>query len=139
MDNLTITPHQPDEINNSEDYLDSRDIQERIDWLESDDASADKWENKEIEEFQEELKALADLKTQYVDSFGQSSWEFGAQFIRESYFEDYAQELAEDIGAINSEASWPNSCIDWEQAARELSMDYTSFDFDGVEYLAREA
>lgn len=139
MDNLTITPHQPDEINNSEDYLDSRDIQERIDWLESDDASADKWENKEIEEFQEELKALADLKTQCVDSFGQSSWEFGAQFIRESYFEDYAQELAEDIGAINSEASWPNSCIDWEQAARELSMGYTSLDFDGVEYLAREA
>lgn len=36
--------------------------------------------------------------------------------------EDYAEELAESIGAINSDASWPNSYIDWERAARDLFM-----------------
>ena len=38
--------------------------------------------------------------------------------------EDMAQELAESIGAIDENASWPMSCIDWEQAARELMFDY---------------
>ena len=48
--------------------------------------------------------------------------------IRDSYSEDYAQELAEDNGAISSsDASWPNTCVDWKQAARELQMDYTVY------------
>lgn len=33
---------------------------------------------------------------------------------------DYAQELAEDIGAISRDAQWPLYCIDWERAWREL-------------------
>lgn len=39
--------------------------------------------------------------------------------------EDFAQELAEDIGAIPDDAAWPNSYIDWERAARDLFMDYS--------------
>lgn len=38
--------------------------------------------------------------------------------------EDFSQELAEEIGAIDKDASWPNDCIDWERAAREIMMDY---------------
>lgn len=64
-------------------------------------------------------------------------WLYGAQLIRDSYFTEYAQELADDIGAINSDAGWPNSCIDWDQAARELKQDYTSIAFDGVTYWVR--
>ena len=39
---------------------------------------------------------------------------------------DFAQEMAESIGAIDTEAStsWPAYCIDWEYAARELMHDY---------------
>ena len=37
--------------------------------------------------------------------------------------ENYAETLAEDIGAVNAEATWPNNCIDWERAARDLFMD----------------
>lgn len=37
---------------------------------------------------------------------------------------DFAQNLAEDIGAIDEDAAWPNNCIDWERAARELEGDY---------------
>lgn len=55
--------------------------------------------------------------------------------IRESDFEEYAEELAEETGAIDREQNWPNYCIDWERAARDLAMDYTSFEFEGVSYL----
>ena len=32
---------------------------------------------------------------------------------------------------------WPNTCIDWDQAAGELKMDYSAVDFDGVTYWIR--
>jgi Antirestriction protein (ArdA) len=57
--------------------------------------------------------------------------------ISNSYFEQYAQELAEDIGAINKSNEWPIYCIDWERATRELKMDYTSVDMDGETYWFR--
>ena len=66
-----------------------------------------------------------------------ADWKHGETLIRDSYFRDYAEELAEDIGAINHEASWPNNCIDWDRACWELQMDYTSVDFDGVTYWVR--
>lgn len=120
-----------DTITSSEDYLDSRDIEERLKFLENEsDLDANSVH---------EQRTLQNLKEQYVDSFGADSWEFGAQFIRYDNMEDYAQELANDIGVIHGDLQWPLNCIDWEQAARELAMDYTEFDFDGVEYLAREA
>lgn len=87
------------------------------------------------EENGEELKALEALAKQGED-FAED-WKYGAQLIRDSYFEDYAQELAEEIGAINPNAGWPNNCIDWERAARELQMDYTSIDYDGITYWVR--
>ena len=116
---------------NTADYLDSRDLEERIVKL------ADMPERDSVEHT--ELLELEKLRDQYIDSFGRDSWNFGAQFIRDSYFEYYARELADDTGAINSDMTWPNNCIDWEQAARELQMDYTEFDYDGVTYWAREA
>lgn len=39
--------------------------------------------------------------------------------------EDFAQDMAEQTGSIDRNASWPQNCIDWEQAARELMYDYT--------------
>jgi len=39
--------------------------------------------------------------------------------------EDFAYETAESIGAIDKNASWPQTCIDWEQAAKELMYDYS--------------
>jgi chromosome segregation ATPase len=82
----------------------------------------------------EELKALKDLQEQ---AEGYSDWRHGVSLIRDSYFKTHAQELADDIGAVNSDAGWPNNCIDWDQAATELQMDYTSVEFDGVTYWLR--
>jgi hypothetical protein len=81
-----------------------------------------------------ELKALRDLRD---EAEGSPDWQYGETLIRDSYFQEYAQELAEDIGAVNSDASWPNRCIDWEQAARELQIDYTLVELDGVDYWIR--
>jgi len=39
--------------------------------------------------------------------------------------EDFAREMADNTGAIDNNASWPNNCIDWEQASSELMHDYT--------------
>jgi hypothetical protein len=64
-------------------------------------------------------------------------WLYGATFIADSYFEEYAQELAEDIGAVNRNVEWPYTCIDWERAARELKSDYTAVEIDGATYWVR--
>lgn len=38
--------------------------------------------------------------------------------------EDFAQEMADQLGYLNKDMSWPYTCIDWERAARDLMMDY---------------
>lgn len=38
--------------------------------------------------------------------------------------EDFAYKMADDLGLIDKDAKWPNNCIDWEFAARELMYDY---------------
>lgn len=61
----------------------------------------------------------------------------GETLILERAFEDYARELAEDITPGFRDASWPFTCIDWEQATKELAQDYTSVTYQGEEYLIR--
>lgn len=38
--------------------------------------------------------------------------------------EDFARDMADQLGSVDKNASWPNNCIDWEYAARELMYDY---------------
>jgi antirestriction protein len=45
--------------------------------------------------------------------------------------EAFAEQLAEDCGLIDDDASWPNTYIDWERAARDL--------FLGGDYYSSEA
>ena len=125
-----------DIIDNSQDIIDSRDIIERLEELESDreDANEDgtlkEWYVENGEEY-DTLKSLVE------DASGSPDCGYGETLIRRSYFRDYAQELAEDCGMMPKDLSWPCNCIDWEQAARELKMDYFSVNFGGVEYLIR--
>ena len=107
----------------SEDRIDTRDLVDELAELEADpDADQDR---------AQAIRALFDALSNYAGD----SQEDGIFLIAKDAFEDYAQELAEDIGAIpNSEAGWPLYCIDWEWAARELTQDYTTVDFDGTTY-----
>ncbi len=114
------------EITNTQDYIDSRDIAERIDYLESLEEDIDEIDKVELEL----LKSLE-------EEAATSEWSFGVTLIRESYFEEYAEELASDIGAISSDDTWPLNHINWEAAANELLIDYSQIDFDGVTYYFR--
>lgn len=104
----------------SDDVIDSRDV---IAALEGDDISP------------EDRAALTRLAEQ---GEGLEDWQYGVALVRESYFTEYAQELAEEPGEPAPKRDvWPWYCIDWEYAARELLNDYTSVDFGGVTYYAR--
>lgn len=102
----------------NEDVLDSRDIIERIAYLEIDQEELDEDEQNELDY----LKALADEGQRYADD-----WAYGVALIADDYFEDYAKELATDLhgSAVEESAGWPFNHIDWEAAAESLKDDYT--------------
>ena len=126
-------------ISNYDDVIDSRDIIERIEELESmieDNNELSEDEQEELDNEIEELKILQELAKDGEDY--SEDWKYGVQLIRDSYFTEYAQELAEDTGMMEKEVRWPYTCIDWEWAARELKYDYTSIDFNGITYWVRQ-
>lgn len=113
-----------------ENVIDSRDIIERMDELDG-MFSADGMTDDEIAE-RNILRALCDEAGGYAPD-----WTYGETMILDSYFEDYARELAEDIGAIDPQAVWPLTYIDWPAAAEALKQDCTSIDVDGLTYWVR--
>jgi hypothetical protein len=127
------------QITNSDDVIDSRDVIARIEELNELMLIGPDGDlpgtSEEIEELKEELKVLEELAQEGADY--SSDWQYGSTLIRGSYFKEYAMELAEEIGAINPNATWPNNCIDWDRAERELRMDYSPIEFDGVTYWIR--
>ena len=125
-------------LSNREDILDSRDVQKRIEELESeiedaeDEESGAEFDAEDVEDNKKELAILEAFKDEAVNAT--SEWDFGATLISEGYFETYARQFAEEIGACKRDDPWPTSCIDWTEAAEELQQDYSSVDFDGQEY-----
>ena len=107
-----------------EDLLDSRNLQERIDELE------DIAEENEISQAeQEELLALLEVKNELE----WAGWEHGISLIRDSYFEEYAEDLFDDCYAHNIPANL-RSYIDYKAFARDLQMDYSIVEFNGVDF-----
>ena len=102
--------------------FDSSDVDTILDNLDEDD-----------EDDAEEIEMLEEFKRDAETS----EWGYGQGFIADSHFEDYARELAEDIGMTHSEESWPYTCIDWEQAATDLQMDYSSVELNGSTFWTR--
>ena len=117
------------EISNHDDVIDSRDVIERA--AELDELTHDKITIEERAEL-DMLHALTDQGEQAT-----GDWQYGATLIRDSCFVEYAQQFAEDIGAIDENAPWPARHIDWEAAADELRKDYIIVEFDGVTYWTR--
>ncbi len=111
------------DLDYNSDVIDSRDLIERMEEIRAED-------NPNSDEM-EELDAIEALEDCCED------WLYGATLVREDCFEKYAQQLAEDIGAIDPKASWPLTCIDWAAAANALSQDYTSVEFMGSSYYVR--
>ena len=122
-------------IDNTNDIIDVRDIIARVEELREERDIGDPIAS-ELDELETLKSLLEDLKGDGGDEQWEGDW-YPSTLIRASYFTTYAQELAEDLGAIDSNATWPNNCIDWDRAARELQVDYSSVDVDNVEYLYR--
>lgn len=124
-------------ISNTDDMIDSRDVIARIDYLKDETAECehgvetagdcDLWES------HNELTALNALA---AEGEAASDWQYGEILIRDTYFRDYAEELAEDCGLTQTDLAgrWPYTCIDWEAAAEALQADYVEVDFAGVSY-----
>lgn len=113
----------------SDDRIDTRDLVDELATIDLDDEETD-------DEDRERAAAILALFEDVTDYAGDRP-EDGIFLIACDTFEEYAQELAEDIGAIDPDAGWPNGYIDWERAARELAMDYTSVTFEGRDYYYR--
>lgn len=119
------------------DIIDVRDIIARFEELENEIPSElCQRDPEQVAEKNALDEILSDLSGNGGDEQWRGDW-YPLTLIRESYFKDYAQELAEDIGAVDRNASWPNNCIDWDMAARDLRMDYTSIEIGGVTYYFR--
>jgi len=139
--------------------LDSRDLQKELEQLEDDlesitaewqdlvDELAEMREDEEVSlgeerEMEEKIKAkeeeIEDWKgdnQERLDDLKQlfTSIDDDCTLVREDSFEEYVQELTEDIaGDI---PSW--LVIDWEATARDVQMDYTAVEFDGETWLVR--
>lgn len=128
------------DISNRDDIIDSRDIVARVEELEGeraaipedDAAGADEWDD----DNGEELKTLREL-VEEINNYAGDNADDGVTLIRADYFEQYARELADDLGLMKAKEEWPYTCIDWEQAANELLQDYTSVSWGGVDYWLR--
>lgn len=140
------------DVSNSEDVIDSRDVIARIEELEAELDEFVPADDAVIDEMVDERQELRVLKALAEECEGYAAdWLYGETLIRDSYFTEYAEELAYECAPSQEAAAflrgnpggelsgWPFTCmsIDWEQAARELQMDYTAVDFDGVTYWIR--
>lgn len=126
------------DFNNYSDIMDSRDVIARITELQDELEDAEAYKTmKEDDEYKEEKEELTALLSLAEEGEASPDWQYGETLIRDSYFTEYAQQLAEDIGAIGNDNHWPLMFIDWEAAADCLKYDYISVDFDGQEYWIR--
>ncbi len=129
------------EISNVEDVMDSRDVIDQINKLE--ELRADFLASGELDTRTDEWLAtdegreLTTLLALQEDASNSPGWRYGETLIRDSYFIEYAEELANEICDMKSTNAWPFCHIDWEAAADALKQDYFSVDFDGVTYWIR--
>jgi hypothetical protein len=130
-------------ISNSDNVIDSRDVIARIRDLESeiedilDSEDKEDWDKHDQEEVDDLRDELAALKALEEEASASPDWIYGETLIRDSYFTEYAQQLADDLGVIDRNAGWPTAYVDWDAAADALKQDYISVDYDGVEYWIR--
>ena len=76
-------------------------------------------EENDLENQEDAVRAYATLVgADFLESFQEA---YQGEFNSD---EDFARSIAADLGAIDKNASWPNNCIDWEKAAKELMYDY---------------
>lgn len=106
-------------------YFDSCDAQRRIDWLlkKQKAMSPEDFDN---HDYLSELNVLQETKKKFIELFDADSWGWGATFVLDEYFEEFAQDEADSLGLVDYDKrhQWPYNHIDWAEAAEELKNDY---------------
>lgn len=120
-----------------DDILDSREIIERIEELET--FATDDSGEIDTEIFNDyeavEYAALISLRDA-ADSL--PDWEYGVTLIHENYFTAAMKDDVIECGYLpNGLPRWIADNIDWEGVADALKADYTDFEFRGATYWAR--
>lgn len=123
-----------------DDIIDSREIIERIEEIES-DATFIQDEEGEFtlalldSDTREEYDALIALRE---DAESLADWHYGETLIHENYFTQAMRELCKDVGFIPHDLpGFIEHSIDWDGVADDLRADYTDFEFRGSTYWAR--
>lgn len=130
------------------DVIDVRDIIARYEELESesvifsdesdDDARTAAWRAANPDDAAE-LAALRDILAELAGYGGDEQWRgdwYPVTLICDSHFTDYARELLEDCGTVPADLpSWVE--IDRDATARNVRVDYTPVEIDGVTYWYR--
>jgi len=120
-----------------QDVLDNLNEQMEADELEPcEDFEVVDWSD--VPEFAQDFDVLAELMPHFEQStYGieifEAAHEADIQFadVEEAYNgqfdsdEDFARDFADSLGAVDRNAVWPQTCIDWEHAAKELMYDYS--------------
>ena len=97
-----------------------------------------RFEEEEIESwkeyFEDELKEIEEIDD--VENELGSEFEYGVTLVDVDDWEEYVEELLEDIGYIPKDfPSWIE--IDWESTANNVKVDYTEVTYQGNSYLGR--
>ena len=119
------------------DIIDVRDIIARVEELETMREGLDKTDPDQDADLAAEHCQLAhileDLKGMGGDEQWRGDW-YPITLIRESYFTDYTEELISDCYNLKL----PDFVhVDWEATAREVKVDYSETNIDGVTYFYR--
>lgn len=125
------------EVTNSEDVIDVRDVIARVEELEAQprldgDGACYSCGSRSLKEGDEdhefdcemlELQRLTALLDDLCGNGGDEQWRgewYPLLLVRDNHFRDFAQEEAESLDLVKSDARWPYTCIDWNEAAEEL-------------------
>lgn len=112
----------------SKDILDSRDLEELLGRLESEESRSEREE--------ELFTCLKELRAECESS----GWPHGIAFIRDTHWDDYCRDFASDVGYLPNTNDNPLlNCIDWEEWAAVMAEDYQTTEIDTTSYYWREA
>lgn len=115
------------DIRNGQNTIDVEDLRKELEALRSSELDEN---DEEDSERLEELEGLED----FVNEIGQCG---GNMLIHDSHMTEYAQQLAEDIGAISDSGEWPATRIDWDAAVTDMQQDYHACNWGSETYWIR--
>ncbi|CAB5187266.1 hypothetical protein UFOVP161_26 [uncultured Caudovirales phage] len=128
---------------NSNDIIDVRGLIERyeelVNLLDINAHEVLPGSSEELEELRAERASLAAILDELMGNGGDEEWRgdwYPQTLVRDSYFKTYAQELLEDCGDIPRDLP-AYIQIDWQATARNIRVDYTPCEIDGITYWYR--